>query len=108
MSLARILRPSFLACLLLASAAFGKEITLPPETLEWRSSDLPGYALVQQNCRTCHSAHYAEYQPWTSPRTYWEAQVKRMKAVFKAPLRDEDLPAYVDYLVKTYGAEASR
>jgi hypothetical protein len=31
--------------------------------------------------------------------------VKRMKAVFKAPIADEDIPVLVDYLVKTYGAE---
>jgi hypothetical protein len=31
-----------------------------------------------------------------------------MKAVFKAPVPDEDMPAIVDYLVKTYGNEAPK
>jgi sulfite dehydrogenase (cytochrome) subunit B len=45
------------------------------------------------------------YQPPNAPRGYWDTMVKRMKAVFKAPVADEDMPAIVDYLVKTYGAE---
>ena len=45
------------------------------------------------------------YQPPTAPRAYWGAMVTRMKEVFKAPLQDEDMPAIVDYLVKTYGNE---
>jgi hypothetical protein len=31
--------------------------------------------------------------------------VKRMKAVFKAPIDDNDMPLIVDYLAKTYGNE---
>lgn len=104
---ARRPRRALAAALLLSSLlAQGKEIELPADGLSWRASDLPGYALVQQNCQTCHSAHYAAYQPPTSPRSYWEAQVKRMKAVFRAPVSDEQVPLIVDYLVRTYGAEA--
>ena len=29
--------------------------------------------------------------------------VKRMKAVFKAPIDDADIPVIVDYLAATYG-----
>lgn len=86
-------------------AAFALDITLPPETATYKPSDLPGYRLVQQNCMTCHSAQYVQYQPPTSPRGYWEATVKKMKHPFGAPFADEDIPAMVDYLVKTYGAE---
>jgi sulfite dehydrogenase len=88
-----------------ALPAMALEITLPAETATWRPSDLPGYRLVQQNCMTCHSAQYAETQPQTSPRAYWDATVKKMKKPYGAPVRDEDMPAIVDYLVKTYGAE---
>jgi len=45
------------------------------------------------------------YQPPTAARPYWDAMVKRMKGVFKAPIADEDMPVIVDYLVKTYGNE---
>jgi hypothetical protein len=46
-----------------------------------------------------------QYQPPTAPRGYWEAMVKRMQVVFKAPIADADMPEIVDYLVKTYGNE---
>jgi sulfite dehydrogenase len=88
-----------------AASAFALDISLPPDTAAYRSSDLPGYQLVQQNCVLCHSAHYPQMQPGTSPRGYWEATVKKMKKPFGAQFADEEIPAMVDYLVKTYGAE---
>jgi mono/diheme cytochrome c family protein len=90
-----------------ASSAFAvtKVIQLPPDSEQLRASPLPGYAKAQANCVACHSAEYMVYQPATAPRGYWENMVKRMKAVFKAPIADEDIPVLVDYLVKTYGAE---
>ncbi len=81
------------------------DITLPQETAAYKPSNLPGYRLVQQNCMACHSAQYVQYQPPSSPRSYWEATVKKMKRPFGASFSDEDIPAMVDYLVKTYGAE---
>lgn len=103
------LRGSLALTLVLASipAAHALDITLPPETAVYKPSDLPGYRLVQQNCMTCHSAQYVQYQPPSSPRSYWEATVKKMKKPFGAPFADEDIPAMVDYLVKIYGAERS-
>lgn len=85
--------------------AFALDITLPAETAAYQPSELPGYRLVQQNCMTCHSAQYVQYQPPGSPRSYWEATVKKMKHPFGAPFPEEDMPAMADYLVKTYGAE---
>ncbi|MDW3687735.1 c-type cytochrome [Cupriavidus sp. CV2] len=89
-------------------AAFALEVTLPAETASYRASELPGYRLVQQNCMTCHSAQYVQSQPPSSTRAYWEATVKKMKKPFGAPLKDEDMPAMIDYLVKTYGAERGK
>ncbi|QNP50513.1 cytochrome c [Diaphorobacter aerolatus] len=83
------------------------EIDLPGETAIYRESDLPGYKLTLQNCLMCHSAQYAQYQPTTSPRSYWEATVKKMKKPFGATFPDDDIPAIVDYLSKTYGAEST-
>lgn len=94
-----------LLSLLSASPAMALEITLPRETAQYAPSDLPGYKLVEQNCLMCHSAHYVQYQPPSSPRAYWEAVVHKMKQPFGAFFPDEDIPAMVDYLVKTYGAE---
>lgn len=87
------------------SSAIALEIKLPQETAMYKPSSLPGYALALQNCMTCHSAQYVATQPTTSSRQYWEATVKKMKKPFGAPLKDEDIPVIVDYLVKTYGAE---
>lgn len=95
--------------LLLASAALGhaapKMIDLPPDGVQLKSSSLPGYVKAQANCVACHSAEYMQYQPPTAARPYWDAMVKRMKIVFKAPIDDADMPLIVDYLAKTYGNE---
>ncbi|MDZ5460371.1 SorB family sulfite dehydrogenase c-type cytochrome subunit [Azohydromonas lata] len=85
--------------------ADAKRIELPADGLQLKPSTLPGYAKAQANCVACHSAEYMAYQPPTAARPYWEAMVKRMKAVFKAPVDEADMPAIVDYLVKTYGNE---
>jgi mono/diheme cytochrome c family protein len=87
-----------------AMAGF-KSIELPPDGVQLKPSALPGYAKAQANCVACHSAEYMQYQPPTTPRPYWDAMVKRMKAVFKAPIDDADMPAITDYLAKTYGNE---
>jgi mono/diheme cytochrome c family protein len=88
-----------------AAMAGAKSIELPPDGVQLKPSALPGYAKAQANCVACHSAEYMQYQPPTAPRPYWDAMVKRMKAVFKAPIDDADMPAIVDYLAKTYGNE---
>ena len=107
MSPRRLSRWLLAAALLLPLAAAAKEIELPEDGISWQPSPLPGFEAVRKHCSGCHSAHYAAYQPPTTPRGYWEAQVKRMKAVFKAPVPEDQLPLIVDYLVKTYGAEAA-
>ncbi len=102
----RLTQPlALLAAVLAAPWAFALDIALPADTAAYRPSDLPGYQLVLQNCLICHSVHYPQMQPGSSPRGYWEATVKKMKKPFGAQFADEDIPAMVDYLVKTYGAE---
>jgi len=86
-------------------AAMAKDITLPPDGVQLTPSPLPGYAKAQANCVMCHSAEYMRYQPPNAARPYWDAMVHRMKAVFKAPIADEDMPEIVDYLARTYGNE---
>jgi len=85
-----------------------KTITLPADGAQLTASSLPGYRKAQADCVACHSAEYMLYQPPTAPRAYWDAMVHRMKAVFKAPIDDADMPDIVDYLVKTYGSEQPR
>jgi len=88
-----------------AALAASKSIELPPDGVQLKPSALPGYAKAQASCVACHSAEYMQYQPPSAPRPYWDAMVKRMKAVFKAPIDDADMPAIVDYLAQTYGNE---
>ena len=105
-NLARPRIPHMLLGLIMSlPTASALEITLPVETARFQPSELPGYALVQRDCLNCHSAQYVQYQPPSSPRIYWEATVKKMKKPFGAPFADEDIPAIVDYLVRTYGTE---
>ena len=85
------------------SAAAPKTITLPPDSAQLTPSPLPGYAKAQASCVACHSAEYMVYQSSNASRAYWDSMVKRMKVVFRAPVDDADMPAIVDYLVKTYG-----
>jgi sulfite dehydrogenase len=93
------------AVLGLSAQAGAVEINLPHETAAFKPSQLPGYQLVLRNCMTCHSAQYAATQPPGSNRAYWEATLKKMKKPFAAQFDDADIPAMVDYLVKTYGNE---
>lgn len=86
------------------AAASPKTISLPADVVELLPSSLPGYAKAQANCVICHSAEYFRYQPPNAGRPYWEAMTKRMKAVFKAPVDDADIPMIVDYLAATYGS----
>ena len=101
----RFLLSVLAAGVLAAAPAMAKDIQLPPDGVQLKPSELPGYAKAQTSCTMCHSAEYMLYQPATAPRTYWDAMVKRMKTVFKAPVPDADMPEIVDYLAKTYGAE---
>lgn|SRR5512140_244736 len=102
-----LLSTSLLSLTLMATPAVAavKTIVLPPDGVQLKPSPLPGYVKAQGNCVACHSAEYMLYQPPTAPRAYWDTMVKRMKAVFKAPLNDADIPDIVDYLAKTYGNE---
>jgi sulfite dehydrogenase len=95
------------ALLALSAAASSRatEITLPRETAALKESALPGFALAQGMCGTCHSAEYSITQPPASPRAYWQATVVKMQKVFAAPIPDSAIDPIVDYLVKTYGNE---
>ncbi len=87
------------------ASATTKSLQLPPDAVQLKPNALPGYALAQSQCVACHSAEYMLYQPPSAARAYWDAMAKRMKAVFKAPVADADIPVIVDYMVKTYGNE---
>jgi hypothetical protein len=53
--------------------------------------------LVTANCTSCHSAAMMTTQPALT-RAQWEATVKKMREVYKAPIADDDVPPILAYL----------
>lgn len=62
----------------------------------------PGTDAINNNCTACHSTEMVLTQP-ALPKATWEAEVRKMITVYKAPIDEKDVAAIVDYLVKTKG-----
>ena len=90
------------------SSVTGAGFTLSSVSVDLPTSDRsfpagPGLDVVQANCVTCHSAGMVSTQP-SLTRAAWEAEVNKMRAVYKAPVAAEDVPAIVAYLASVKGA----
>jgi len=92
------------ACWIATAAAEPLTIKLPPETAALKPSSLPGYALAQQKCSTCHSAEYINFQPPGMSLEQWTAEAGKMKNTYGAPISDEDVSIIGAYLAATYGS----
>jgi hypothetical protein len=64
--------------------------------------EAPGKDKAMQ-CVACHSVDYIAMNSRFLDRAGWTASVNKMINVFGAPIRKEDVPATVDYLVQNYG-----
>jgi cytochrome c5 len=64
----------------------------------------PGADAINNNCLGCHSRDMVLNQP-RLPKAAWEAEVAKMRNVYKAPVDAKDVPAIVDYLVRVKGAK---
>ena len=64
--------------------------------------DGPGLPVMQNNCSGCHTAGMILNQP-TMPKAAWEAEVNKMRNVYKAPVAEKDVAAIVDYLTAIKG-----
>ena len=62
-----------------------------------------GADLVAANCSMCHSLDYIQMNSPLFDRKGWEASVTKMIKVMGAPIREQDVPAIVDYLSAQYG-----
>ena len=62
----------------------------------------PGKDVAEQNCTMCHSAGMVLTQPVLA-KASWEAEVNKMRLVYKAPIAAEDVPAIVAYLASIKG-----
>ena len=102
MSLLR-LSAFILAAATTVAIAAPRTITLPAEDAALKPSALPGYAVAQQKCGICHSADYVDYQPPGMTLAQWTAEMKKMKALYGAPLDDREIDLLAAYLATTYG-----
>jgi len=57
---------------------------------------------INNNCLACHSVAMVLNQPALS-KTAWEAEVKKMINVYKAPIDQADVEGIVSYLVQKLG-----
>ena len=62
----------------------------------------PGVEVAQQNCTACHSAGMVMNQP-NLPTASWDGEVRKMLAVYKAPIAAADVPVIVAYLASIKG-----
>jgi hypothetical protein len=98
------------AILLGVACSCGRSAPTPPPTVhtlrlpveDVTLPDHPGRDQVTSSCAVCHSPRYVLDQP-PLPRKTWEAEVDKMRKVYGAPVRDEDVAAIVDYLVAVRG-----
>ena len=93
--------------LVLPSAQAKTRIVLKAVEVEFPQSDRglpegPGREVVLSNCFTCHSAGMILTQPPLS-KAVWQAEVAKMRNVYKARVDDKDVPAIVDYLTAING-----
>ncbi len=79
-----------------------KTYVLPEELVELRAGPQPGFDAAKNNCTSCHSADYINYQPGKKGQIFWESAVQKMLKVYHAPIDEENAKAIVEYLVKTY------
>ncbi|MGB8923030.1 MAG: c-type cytochrome [Pseudomonas sp.] len=92
-------------CFLAAMASAAPvTVKLPAETATLKSATLPGYALAQQKCSTCHSADYINFQPPGMSLAQWTAEAGKMQHTYGAPITDEDVKLIGAYLAVTYGS----
>jgi hypothetical protein len=100
-----------LAALIVITAIAGASATekltgFKSETVELPFGDRnftgPNADAINNNCLSCHSAGMVLNQP-AMPRAMWQAEVDKMRAVYKAPIAAEDVRPIVDYLAQLKG-----
>ncbi|MCE9519906.1 MAG: cytochrome c [Verrucomicrobia bacterium] len=77
-------------------------IELPPETGAYKQ--VAGVELAQAFCVQCHSVEYTAIQP-PMPAKFWDAEVKKMREKYFAPVPPEMDAKLVEYLTIAYGTK---
>lgn len=84
-------------------SALGKDFALVPASITLPMDDAetfpggPNVALVETNCRACHSPSMILTQPPLSHEE-WVKEVSKMRTTFKAVVPEEDVPGILAYL----------
>jgi mono/diheme cytochrome c family protein len=97
---------AYLAAVLVAATlamAQTSSIQLPPDNADSQLKPGTGEEVVRRNCSFCHSTDYIVRQPHLAA-SQWEAEVKKMIAVYGAPINAADAQVIADYLGKNYAA----
>jgi cytochrome c5 len=77
-------------------------VTLPDSTAMFPSG--PGADVANANCLACHSVGMVMNQP-VMAKAAWEAEVNKMRNVYKAPVAESNVAAITDYLASIKGAK---
>ena len=91
--------------LAMLSPAHALDIQLPAETATLHPGASPGAQSAAQ-CLMCHSVDYLSTQP-PMPLGFWEAEVKKMVAVYGAPIAPDQAQLIIQYLNQAYPAPAA-
>ncbi len=100
------------ACALLLAPSLGRAELPAAFVLKSARIDLPNGArmfpggkeaeAINANCLTCHSAGMVLNQPPLA-KAAWDATVRKMIGVYKAPVAADDIAPIVAYLAATKG-----
>lgn len=63
-----------------------------------------GLDKVEANCAACHSLDYVQMNSPAPNKDFWDAEVKKMRGPYGAPIGDDDAKAIVEYLNAQYGS----
>lgn len=101
----RLLLAAPLLLIALAAATPPRVVTyaLPTDTEDFALPPGEGAELTAGNCAACHSLDYIRTQPRGKGAQFWQDEVHKMIAVYKAPIEPADADAIAGYLAKTYG-----
>jgi cytochrome c5 len=75
-------------------------VTLPESTTQFPEG--AGADTANANCLACHSVGMVMNQP-TMPKAAWEAEVNKMRNVYKAPVDASSVAEITDYLTSIKG-----
>ena len=64
--------------------------------------DRPGAEALDHDCLACHSVETVMNQP-AFPKAVWEAEIKKMRTVYKAPIEPDDIEVILGYLTGING-----